>query len=100
MKVLTQRLILRAKIASSQLPPRRRDPEHRVVSAAAYGTKYNSDWESNFLFISRGKEDKVYSFYCKLCQKDVSCRHQGDVKRHEKSNNHAIRVKSLDGIKQ
>jgi len=48
-----------------------------MCGVAVYGIKYNSDWESNFPFISRGKCDKIYSFYCKVCHKDVSCRHQG-----------------------
>ena len=70
-----------------------------MCGAAVYGTKYNCDWESDFPFISRGKIDKTYSFYCTVCHKDVSCKHQGisDVKRHEKSINHTTNVKSLKG---
>ena len=79
-------------------PPKEKRPR-AMCGAAVYGTKYNCDWESNFPFISRGKHDKTYSFYCKVCHKDVSCRHQGisDVKRHEKSSNHVTSVKSLEG---
>jgi len=45
-------------------PPKKKP--RGVCGAAAYGTKHNSDWESSFLFISPGKQDKIYSFYCKV----------------------------------
>ena len=78
-------------------PPRSKKPRS-LCGAAAYGTKYNKDWESKFPFISRGTIDATYSFYCKICQKDVSCCHQGvtDVKRHEQCSIHVNRVKSLE----
>ena len=78
-------------------PPRPKKPIS-LCGAAAYGTKYNKDWGSKFPFISRGKVDSVYSFYCKVCQKDVSCRHQGicDVKRHEQCTSHVNRLKSME----
>ena len=40
-----------------------------------------------------------YSFYCKVCQRDISCHHQGiaDLKRHEKTSSHDIRVRSMQG---
>ena len=78
-------------------PPRPKKPKS-LCGAAAYGTKYNKDWESKFPFISRGKIDSVYSFYCKVCQKDISCRHQGvsDVKRHEQCRSHISLLKSME----
>lgn len=58
-----------------------------VTSTAACGSKYNPEWQPDVLLVSRGCNDTVYSFYCSLCKKDISCRHQGisDLKRHEKS---------------
>ena len=58
-----------------------------LCGAAVYRTKYKKDWESKFPFICHGKVDTIYSFYCKVFQKDISCRHQdvSDVKRHEQS---------------
>ena len=49
-----------------------------------------SEWTALFPFISKGQKDPVYSFYCQVCQKDVSCRHQGiaDVRRHANSGSH------------
>ena len=45
--------------------------------------------------MSKGKQDSIYSFHCSVCQKDVSCRHQGiaDIKRHERSTTHAGNAK-------
>jgi len=62
----------------------------RLSGAASYGTKFTSEWTGLFPFISKGQKDPVYSFYCRVCQKDVSCRHQGiaDVRRHAKSGSH------------
>lgn len=69
----------------------------RVAGAATYGTRFNSEWAHQFPFLSKGKVDPVYSFYCSVCKKDVSCRHQGiaDVKRHERSNSHTSNAKVL-----
>lgn len=63
----------------------------KVAGAAIYGTKFNSEWTAHFPFISNGHQDPVYSFYCGVCQKDVSCHHQGiaDVRRHVKSSSHS-----------
>ena len=60
------------------------------TGAAAYGTKYKPVWRKNFPFVSRGHKDTVYSFYCSVCERDVSCSHQGvaDIKRHEKCESH------------
>ena len=79
------------------MPPRPKKP-WSLCGTAAYGTKYNKEWESKFPFICHGKTDAIYSFYCTVCQKDVSCRHQGvsDVKRHEQCNSHNNRLKSME----
>ena len=68
-------------------PPSKRSK----TGAALYGTKFNPDWSRQFPFVSKGREDPVYSFYCNVCRKDVSCRHQGvsDIKRHEKCVSHS-----------
>lgn len=68
-----------------------RPPSPKRSRAATYGTKFNLEWNAHFPFISNGHQDPVYSFYCGVCQKDVSCRHQGiaDVKRHVKSSSHS-----------
>ena len=59
----------------------------RLSGAATYGIKFNSEWTAQYPFISKGHQDPVYSFYCQVCQKNFSCRHQGiaDVRRHSKS---------------
>ena len=66
--------------------------------AATYGTKYNPRWQTDFPFVS-GCQNDPYSFYCNVCQKDVSCRHQGvsDLKRHEKSTGYQTMTRATSG---
>ena len=73
-----------------------------LTGAATYGTKYNPAWQKEYPFVSCEQKDQVYSFYCKICQKDVSCRHQEitDGKRHENLSGHSSRVKSLQSNKE
>lgn len=61
------------------------------TGAAVYGTKFNPLWSKEYPFVSRGHDDPVYSFYCNVCKRDVSCHHQGiaDIKRHEKCESHS-----------
>ena len=73
-------------------PPR---PKRPKIGAARYGTKFSMDWKADFPFIEPGNPE--YSFYCNVCNKDVTCHHQGiaDVKRHEKSASHTKRVQTV-----
>ena len=48
------------------MPPRPKKP-WSLCGTAAYGTKYNKEWESKFPFICHGKTDAIYSFYCTVC---------------------------------
>lgn len=66
--------------------------------AARYGTKYKQQWEAEFPFVSRSMQCET-SFFCRVCCKDVSCRHQGkaDVRRHEKSSEHHAKARSSAG---
>jgi len=80
---------------ASELPP---SPKRtRLAGAATYGTKFKEDWMNEFSFVIKGHQDPVYSFHCKVCQKDVSCRHQGiaDIRRHEKSKGHSDNVAAV-----
>ena len=67
-------------------PPKKRKAGK---GAATYWTKYNPQWQEEFPFVSKCQNDQ-YNFHCSVCQKDVSCRHQGvsDLKRHEKLASH------------
>ena len=78
-------------------PPRAK--KSKLAGASKYGSRYQQKWEQEFPFIKRGIQDSVYSFYCKVCQRDIRCRHQGiaDLKRHDKTSSHAIRVRSMQG---
>ena len=68
-----------------------------LSGAAKYGSKFNPDWQSEYPFASPGRVDEVYSFYCSVCIKDVSCSHQGvaDLKRHEKSAGHTSKIQAV-----
>ncbi len=93
--MLAKRMPPKRKSVAMELEPPSAKKRKSVAGAASYGSKYNEEWESEFPFVSRGRGyDKVYSFYCKVCEKDVSCRHQGiaDLKRHEKSGGHHSKV--------
>ena len=76
-------------------PPAPKKPKS-LSGAAKYGSKFNPEWQSEYPFASPGHVDKVYSFYCSVCMKDVSCSHQGvaDLKRHEKSAGHTSKIQA------
>ena len=42
--------------------------------AAMYGTKFRPELSP---YVSRGHNDPVYSFYCSVCRREISCRHLG-----------------------
>lgn len=69
----------------------------RLSGAATYGSKFKKDWAAEFPCVQEGREDPMYSFYCLVCKKDVSCRHQGiaDVRRHVGSRSHTSMVTSV-----
>lgn len=81
--------------ASSYSPPYKRS---RLTGAATYGTRFKPEWMSQFPFLTEGHLDPEYSFYCKVCQKDISCRHQGiaDVRRHERCKSHIDNVSAVE----
>ena len=69
-----------------------------VGGAAKYRTKYKQQWEEDFPFASSSMQCE-YSFLCRVCYKDFSCRHKGkaDVRRHEKCAEHQTKVQSSAG---
>ena len=55
--------------------------------------------KSERLSLARTRKKKsVFNFYCGLCQKDASSRHQGssDLKRHEKSRDHQSLAQAMN----
>ena len=81
----------RMELSDSPAPKR-----SRLSGAATYNTRFNPSWCDQFPFITQGKQDPLYSFHCKVCNKDYRCSHQGiaDIKRHESSKTHQCIVKS------
>ena len=68
-----------------------------IAGAATYRTKFKETWKNEFPFVTEGQQDPVYSFHCKICQKDISCRHHwiADVRRHERSKSHIDNVAAV-----
>ena len=68
-----------------------------IAGAATYGTKFKETWMNEFPFVTEGHQDPMYNFHCKICKKDISCRHQGiaDVRRHERSKSHIDNVAAV-----
>ena len=75
-----------------------RSKKTRLSGAARYGTKYNSEWKSDFPFISSTSDGSEFNFHCKICVQDFSCHHQGKtgVKRHEKSKMHQKKIEAVE----
>ena len=73
----------------------------KLAGAATYGSKFNPDWTRMYPCVSRGHQDNTYSFYCSICEKDVSCHHQGlaDVKRHCVNATHIKLAKAKEGTR-
>ena len=61
----------------------------RFEGAAKYKSSYKTSWECTFNFVTVSQLSKYY-FYCTICQKDVSIKHQGikDVARHADGKKH------------
>ena len=101
--VLQSLLLILLRICSRSVCPIQHTAQgqrvYKLAGASKYGSRYQPKWEQEFPFIKCGIQDSVYSFYCKVWQRDISCRHQGiaDLKRHEKTSSHAIRVRSMQG---
>ena len=68
-----------------------------VRGAATYHTKFNKDWTRKYSFLQPVRQDS-YSFHCTICNKTLSCKHQGeaDVSRHAQGTRHLELSKKLD----
>ena len=67
----------------------------KMRGAAAYRTKFNKEWMQKYLFIREVRGD-AYSFLCTICERQVSCSHQGkrDVELHIGKAMHQANVKA------
>ena len=65
--------------------------------AAIYDSKYRTIWQKTWPFIQPVTNDP-HSFYCTVCRKSVSCKHQGerDVGRHAATTQHQRNSKALE----
>lgn len=63
--------------------PRSAAGKNVVRGAAYYKTKFNKEWMKKYPYIQVVKSDP-HSFLCTICNKKISCKHQGetDVTRH------------------
>ena len=57
--------------------------------AAKYTTRFDPSWTATYPCVKGIKNDK-HSFLCTVCNKKISCKHQGvqDVKRHVNGQKH------------
>ena len=62
----------------------------KYSGSAAYSTTYQPLWESRYDFVTRSSSKS--HFYCKVCRKDVSIKHQGalDIERHSEGKRQRI----------
>ena len=60
--------------------------KQKFQGSATYNTIYDYGWKQQYPCIDAVKGD-VYSFFCSICSKKISCKHMGigDVKRHIES---------------
>jgi len=78
------------------------DPKaKKKMGAATYKTKFQSSWKSKYPSISPVAHDSS-SFHCSVCNKDVSCAHQGEheVIRHISTAQHKKAAKSLKSMQK
>lgn len=63
---------------------------------AKYKTRFQASWRQNWPFVVAVKGDP-HSFNCSVCNKVVSCGHQGerDVSRHADTASHKHNLESL-----
>ena len=64
--------------------------------AALYKTKYQKCWQQRWPFAVAVK-DNPYAFRCTVCNKVISCSHQGerDVSRHADAANHKHNIEII-----
>ena len=69
----------------------------KLSGAARYKTKFQRDWQDKWPFATLVQGDP-HSFLCNVCNKLVSCGHQGerDVSRHYECTLHQKSVCCLD----
>ena len=73
------------------------DPKaKKKIGAAVYKIKFQSSWKSKYPFLSPVTHD-TSSFHCSVCNKNISCVHQGehDVISHINSAQHKKAAKAL-----
>lgn len=70
----------------------------RIGGAARYNTKFNKAWTKKYECVQPVKNNP-HSFLCTVCNKSISCKHQGetDIKRHIVSTAHASLAKQVEG---
>ena len=66
----------------------------KFSGSAKYSTTYQSKWESKYDFVTRSGSKG--HFYCKVCRKDVSIKHQGAlvIERHSEGKIHRQQIVS------
>ena len=69
----------------------------KFTGAFKYKTKFSEAWKRTWPFISSVAHDP-YRFRCNLCDKSLSCGHQGitDVKDHISTQSHQRLAKSME----
>ena len=69
--------------------------KRKYSGLVSYSTTYQSSWEKTYNFVTWSTSKG--HFYCKVCRKYVSIKHQGalDIQRHSEGKNHKQRVQSL-----
>ena len=87
---------------SDVFPPvlKRRKVVHKI-GAAVYKTRYNQSWQVKWPFILPVKGNP-HSFHCTVCNRDVSCSHQGerDILHHSSSDLHKKNAKAMKGVQK
>ena len=73
----------------SDTPPRKKKKTTGFKGSASYSTKFDCSWSRKYGCADAMREDP-FCFFCTVCKKKVSCKHQGelDVKRHIASTSH------------
>lgn len=73
----------------------------KFSGAAQYKTKFQHTWQEKWPFATPVLGDP-HSFRCAVCNKLVSCSHQGekDVSRHHNSSQHQMNVTALGNTRK
>ena len=66
-----------------------------------YKTKFQSSWKGKYPFLNSVAHD-ASSFHCTICNKDISCAHQGerDVIRHTSSDQYTKAAKAIKNMQK